>query len=173
MTVPIVETERLVLRGHVPGDYPAYAAMWGDPDVTRFIGGTPLADEEAWAKFMRTLGHWALVGYGFWSVHEKAGGGRVGETGFLDAHRAMTPSLAGMPEVGWAFAKTAQGKGYATEAVTAALAWGDAHFGKVRMACIIAPDNAASLAVAAKTGFREAARTTYKGAPTVVFHRGL
>ena len=104
-------------------------------------------------------------------MQEKAGGLRVGETGFLDVHREIVPSLDGIPEAGWAFAKAAQGKGYATEAVRAVLAWGESHFGKTRFACIIAPENAASLNVAAKTGFREAARTTYKGEPTVVLYR--
>ncbi len=68
---------------------------------------------------MRTFGHWALMGYGFWSVHEKAGGARVGETGFLGVKRIIAPSLDGTPEVGWGFARPAQGKGYATEAVRA------------------------------------------------------
>jgi RimJ/RimL family protein N-acetyltransferase len=104
-------------------------------------------------------------------VIEKSTGHRVGETGFLDVHREIVPSLNGIPEIGWAFAKPAQGKGYATEAVRAALAWGEQRFGKTRFACIIAPGNAPSLNVAAKTGFREAARTTYKGEPTVMFYR--
>lgn len=171
MEIPQLRTERLILRGHRREDYPAFARMWADPEVARFISGAPLTDEEAWAKYMRALGHWALVGYGFWSVHEKNGGARVGETGFLDVHRAIEPPLTGMPEMGWAFDRPAQGKGYATEAARAALAWGEGYFGKTRFCCIIAPDNAASLNVAAKTGFREAARTTYKGEPTIVLHR--
>lgn len=172
MDVPVLETERLVLRGHRAEDFPAYARMWADPDVTRFISGAPLSEEDAWAKFMRAFGHWALMGYGFWSVHEKDGT-RVGELGFLNVKREMAPSLEGIPEVGWAFDKPAQGKGYATEGVHAALQWGENRFGKVRFACIIAPENAASLNVAAKTGFKEAARTSYKGQPTVVLYRDL
>jgi len=171
MDVPVLQTERLILRGHMAEDFPAYARMWAHPDVTRFISGAPLSEEDAWAKFMRAFGHWALMGYGFWSVHEKAGGLRVGETGFLNVKRIIEPSLEGIPEVGWAFDKPAHGKGYATEAVRAVLAWGETRFGKRRFVCIIAPDNAASLNVAAKTGFREAARTTYKGEPTVVLYR--
>lgn len=171
MDIPVLETERLILRGHAREDFPAYARMWAHPEVTRFISGPPLSEEDAWAKFMRAFGHWALMGYGFWSVHEKQGGARVGETGFLNVKRDLTPSLEGIPEVGWAFDKPAQGKGYATEAVRAVLAWGENRFGKTHFACIIAPDNAPSLNVAAKTGFREAARTTYKGEPTVVFYR--
>jgi RimJ/RimL family protein N-acetyltransferase len=171
MDIPVLESERLILRGHRRDDFPAYARMWADPDVTRFISGAPLSEEDAWAKFMRAFGHWALTGFGFWSVHEKDTGARVGETGFLDVKRNMTPSLEGLPEMGWAFDRPAQGKGYATEAVRAALAWGENRFGRRRFACIVAPGNAASLNVAAKTGFREAARTTYKGEPTVLLYR--
>ncbi|HXC53794.1 MAG TPA: GNAT family N-acetyltransferase [Rhizomicrobium sp.] len=167
----VLETERLLIRPPRAEDFPAYAAMWADPDVTRFINGAPLSAEDAWAKFMRGFGHWQLAGYGFWAVIEKSTGLRVGETGFLDVHRDIAPSLDGIPEIGWAFAKAAQGKGYATEAVRAALAWGEQRFGKVRFACIIAPQNAPSLNVAAKTGFKEVARTTYKGEPTVMLYR--
>ena len=171
MIVPVLETERLVLRGHTREDFPAFAAMWGDADVTRFVGGKPLSQEDAWAKFMRTFGHWELTGMGFWSVQDRVSGLRVGETGFLDVKREIAPSLDGTPEIGWAFAKSAQGKGYATEAVRAALAWGEQRLGKIRFACIIAPQNAPSLNVAAKTGFKEFARTIYKGEPAVMLYR--
>jgi RimJ/RimL family protein N-acetyltransferase len=171
MQIPVLETQRLILRGHEPSDFADYFAMWSDPDVTRFIGGKPLNEEEAWAKFMRAFGHWDVVGYGFWSVHEKAGGARVGETGILNVKRTIVPSLEGMPETGWAFAKRAHGKGYATEAVKAIHQWADKHFGKLRMCCIIAPENTASLRVAEKNGYREAARTTYHDDPTVILHR--
>ncbi len=78
LNVPIVETGRLILRAPRPDDFPSYAAMWGDPEVTRFIGGQPLSEEDAWAKFMRAFGHWALVGFGFWTVEEKGSGARLG-----------------------------------------------------------------------------------------------
>lgn len=45
--VPILETPRLILRGPVLEDFPAYAAMWADPEVTRFIGGVPVTEEDA------------------------------------------------------------------------------------------------------------------------------
>jgi RimJ/RimL family protein N-acetyltransferase len=43
---PILETDRLRLRAHTAEDFAASAAMWGDPDVTRFIGGRPFTREE-------------------------------------------------------------------------------------------------------------------------------
>ncbi len=171
MDVPVLQTERLILRGFKREDFPDYLTMWADPDVTRFIGGKPFTEEESWARFMRAFGHWAVVGFGYWAVTEKETGRRVGEIGFLDVKRDITPSMHDIPEMGWAFDKSAQGKGYATEAVRAAIQWGEGHFGKRRFACIIAPENTASLGVAAKLGFREAARTTYKGEPTVMLYR--
>ncbi len=49
--VPIVETERLILRGHKPDDFPAFAAIRADPLVARFTTGKPIKEEEAWGKF--------------------------------------------------------------------------------------------------------------------------
>ena len=140
-------------------------AFGAGPQVTKFIGGKPFSEEEAWGKFLRTFGQWMVMGFGFWSVVERSTGKRVGEAGFVEGRRDIVPSLIGVPECGWSLATHAHGKGYATEAVNAALVWGDAHFGKVRMACIIAPENVASLRVAEKTGFRVAQRTTYRGEP--------
>jgi RimJ/RimL family protein N-acetyltransferase len=168
--IPVLETERLVLRGHRREDFPAYARMWADPVVTRYVTGKPCTEEESWARFMRGLGHWALMGYGFWSLHLKDGT-RIGEGGFLNVKRDLVPSLEGIPEVGWGLAGEAHGKGYAEEAVRAMLAWGEAKFGKRRFACIISPDNAPSLKLAAKLGFREAVRTVYHDDPIVVLYR--
>lgn len=168
---PVIETERLTLRGHMVEDFGECAAMWGDPEVTRFIG-PPSTPADTWARIRGYVGQWALLGYGYWLVEERKTARLVGEVGFGEFLRDITPSLAGRPEIGWVLATDAQGKGYATEAVRAALAWADAHFrAGQKTACIIAPDNAASLRVAGKCGYREIARTTYKDGPTIVMER--
>lgn len=171
MDIPTIETERLILRGHTPEDFPAFAAMWADPVVTRFIGGAPLSEEDAWAKYLRVAGHWALLGYGFWSIVEKASGQRVGEAGILNVKRDTNPSFRDAPEIGWGLLPAVHGKGYATEAVKAILGWAEDHFGKVRMVCIIDPDNTPSLRVAERCGFHEYARTTYKGEAIIILER--
>ncbi|MBV8245041.1 MAG: GNAT family N-acetyltransferase, partial [Candidatus Eremiobacteraeota bacterium] len=116
--------------------------------------------------------HWDLLGYGFWGVEERESGAFIGEVGFADFHRDIEPSLDGLPEVGWVFASHAHGKGYATEAMLAALSWGEAHFGAAaQFACIIAPENAASIRVAEKCGFTLAHRTQYHNEPALLFKR--
>jgi RimJ/RimL family protein N-acetyltransferase len=169
--VPLIETERLILRGHRPDDFVDSLALWTDPEVTRFIGGKPSTREEVWSRLLRYAGHWALLGFGYWAVTEKETGRFLGEVGFADFKREMEPSLDGMPEIGWVIAPHGQGKGYATEAVQAAIAWGDAYFNSRRTACIIAPENQPSIRVAEKCGYREFCRTTYKDKPTIMFVR--
>ena len=169
--VPALETARLRLRGHRPEDLDACAAMWADPAVIRHIGGRPFSGEEVWGKILRYAGHWALLGFGYWAIEDKASGRFVGEAGFADFKRDIVPPFDGAPEIGWALAPWAHGKGLASEAVGTAVAWGDGHFGAGRTVCMIDPENSASLRIAEKTGYREFARTSYKGTPTILFRR--
>jgi RimJ/RimL family protein N-acetyltransferase len=170
LTAPALETERLVLRGHTPADFDECAAMWGDPRVTEFIGGRPSTAEEVWTRVLRYAGMWALLGFGYWVVRERETGRFVGEMGFADFRREVTPPLDA-PEAGWVLAPWAHGRGYATEAVRAVLAWGDAHLAAPHTVCMIAPQNAPSIRVAEKLGYREFARTTFKGDDTLLFQR--
>ena len=171
VTVPILETERLTLRGHRLEDFVQCAAMWADPLVIRYIGGKPLTAEESWTRFLRYAGHWSLLGFGYWVAEEKQSGKFVGEIGFADYKRDIEPSLKGVPEIGWVLASSAHGRGYATEAVSAAVEWGDRRFEGARTACIIAPDNLASVRVAEKCGYRQSQIASYKGHPTLMFER--
>ena len=171
MSVPVIETERLILRGHRLDDFATLAAMWADPGVTRFIGGRASTRAESWARLTRYVGHWALLGFGYWAVEVKGEGRHMGDVGFADWKRDIVPPLEGMPESGWVLAPEAHGRGIATEAVRAALAWGDKHFVGKATTCIIASDNAASIRVAEKCGYREYCRTDFKGSPTVQFRR--
>lgn len=168
---PLLETRRLRLRGHRLDDYAALSAIWGDPQVVRFIGGVPSTPHDAWLRLLRYAGLWKLLGYGFWAIEEKAGGRMLGDIGYMDVKRGITPTLDGMPEVGWALAADAHGQGYASEALAAVLAWGDAHFGAHRAACIIDPANTPSIRLATRAGFRVAHETTYLGDVVQVFFR--
>lgn len=170
-SIPRLETERLVLRGHRAEDFVDCTAMWGDPEVTRFIGGRAFPRDEVWTKLLRYVGHWAVSGFGYWVLEDKRTGRFVGEVGFADFKREMQPSIEGTPETGWVLAPWAHGRGLATEAVRAALAWGRTHLPSQRTVCLISPENLASIRVAEKCGYREFHRTTYKGQPTLLFER--
>lgn len=159
------------MRGHRVEDFEACAAMWADPKVTLHISGRPFTGEETWTRLLRFVGHWQLLGFGYWAVEEKATGVFAGEVGFADYKRDLDPALSGKPEIGWVFASRFHRKGYATEAVQAAIAWGDEHFGAAETFCIIHPGNVASIRVAEKCGYRESQITEYKGQSVIVLNR--
>lgn len=172
--IPRLQTERLILRAFTPADFPAFAAMSADPLVRRYSGdGTPRSEEESWTSFLVIAGHWQVTGYGGWAIEEKASASFVGELGFMDRKRDRGPDLAGVPEMGWGVIPAVFGKGYATEAVQAALAWGRGHFGAVRVIALTTQDNLASIRVAEKCGFKEFRRGLSAGRPRVFFDRIL
>jgi RimJ/RimL family protein N-acetyltransferase len=168
---PSLTTERLTLTPPTMADFEDSAALWADPDVVRYISGTPSTRSEAWARFQRMVGGWTLLGYGAWVVRATASGRFVGEVGFGDFKREITPSFEGAPEAGWVLAPWSHGQGFATEAVAAAHVWGDARFEGPRTVCIIDPDNTASLRVAAKAGYRIYGRSTYRDSEVLLHER--
>jgi RimJ/RimL family protein N-acetyltransferase len=173
MPIPVLETERLTLRGHRLDDFPSCAAMWADPAVSRQLGRQPFTEEESWTRLLRYVGHWSLLGFGYWVVEEKASGKFAGEVGFADYKREMQSPVKELPEIGWVLPTWAHGRSYATEAAQAALRWGDEHFSPPRTTCIVSPDNLPSIRVAEKCGYRDLQLSSYKGHPIIVFVRDV
>ena len=116
---PLLKTDRLILRRHNVEDFAALHEMWTEPVVYQHIVARPSTREESWSRLLRYVGHWALLGYGYWAVEEQATGSFVGEMGFADYHRDIDPPLDGRPELGWILKTSAHGAGYATEALSA------------------------------------------------------
>lgn len=169
--IPTLETARLRLRPHRLDDAAPHAAMWADPAVVRFIGGVPLSREAAWSRFLRQAGLWQLLGFGFFALEDRATGAFIGEAGFHELRRDLAPSIEGTLEAGWVLARAAQGRGLAEEAMRAALGWAATALPARRITCIIRPDHAASLRVAAKLGFTVFAHASYSGGPMLLLDR--
>ncbi|HTU11074.1 MAG TPA: GNAT family N-acetyltransferase [Allosphingosinicella sp.] len=168
---PVLETARLVLRPYQASDLEAQAAAMGDPEVVRHLGATPFSREDTWRRLLCAPGLWSLLGYGYWAIVARDDGRYLGQLGFADFKRDMTPRIEGLPEIGWIFAPAAQGQGYATEAAQAALAWADAVLDAPEIVAIIDADNLASIRVAQKCGFNENEPATYRGEPIILFRR--
>lgn len=166
---PTVETERLRLRAHTAADFEASVPLWNDPIVTRYIGGRAYTPEEVWQRIQRYAGSWALLGHGFWAIEDKGTGKLVGEIGIMDAKRDIDPPFGDSLEMGWALHPDAHGKGYAGEALQAALDWEAKHLKGKCLVAMIDPDNAPSIKLARRMGFTERGRATYRGLPSLVF----
>ncbi|WEX09443.1 GNAT family N-acetyltransferase [Chelativorans sp. AA-79] len=169
--VPVLETERLVLREHRPEDLDAYHALWGDPHVIRFISRAALTREQAWDAIIRHRGMWAVLGFGFWVIEDRQTGKLVGEAGVQERCRDIQPSIEGTLEAGWILRPEVQGRGMAREAMERVIGWAGAAFPGVAFTCIIDPENAPSLKLAERLGFGPVARTSYKEKPNVILQR--
>jgi len=66
--VPTIETERLTLRRHCLDDFAPSSAMWGDSNVVRYISGNPSSAQQSWMRVLNYVGHWSLMGFGYWVV---------------------------------------------------------------------------------------------------------
>ena len=168
MTPPTLTTDRLVLRPHTVADFPGCLTLWTDPGVTRFISARPSTPEEVWRRILAYAGHWQLLNYGYLLATDRQTGAIIGEFGLADFHREIAPPL-GAPEAGWVMLPHYQGRGLAHEAMSALLAWAAPLM--PRTVCMIAPDNEPSLTLAARLGYTEFSRTTYKGDPTILLER--
>ena len=169
--VPLIETERLILRSFAESDLDAQAAVMGDERIVPHLGGNVFSREETWRRMLCAPGLWMMLGYGYWAVERRSDGALLGQVGFADFKRAMHPSIENLPEMGWIFAVEAQGHGYASEAVSAGLGWADAQLPGREIVAIIAPDNAPSIRLARRSGFETQQETVYKDEPILLFRR--
>jgi RimJ/RimL family protein N-acetyltransferase len=168
---PVLTTERLTLRAQRVEDLAPIAAIHGDPATMRHISKQPQGREDSWRRVLAGAGLWALLGYGYWVVERRSDRAVIGQLGWADFKRDMEPSIEGLPELGYMIAGPAQGQGYASEGVAAALAWADAALSPERYVAIISADNAPSIRVIDKAGFTLAGPAVHKGEPVLLYER--
>ena len=148
-----VETARLLLRVPELTDAEALMGIFWDPEVVERKQVTllePPGDRDlALKNTSDMLRHWALRGYGHWSVVEKATGQVIGVVGYYHPQRPW-PGV----DLGWLLQRSRWGHGFATEAAAAALAWAFDFTSIDRVVSLIAPDDLRSIRVATKIGER-------------------
>lgn len=140
-----LETDRLILRPPRAEDFDGWAAFMADEEATRFIGGTqsrPLA----WRSFLSMVGAWHIQGFAMFTVLDKASGRWAGRVG------PWCPEGWPGTEVGWSLAREFWGRGYATEAATAAIDWAFDHLGWTDVIHTIYVGNQPSKTVAHRLG---------------------
>ena len=112
VAIPTLETDRLILRGPEPEDYPDFKATFTSYRA-RFMGG-PLNAYESWMLYAAEIGHWAIRGFGMWMIHDRHSGETYGMAG------GWKPAKWPEAEIAWVIWPDAAGRGIALEAVDAA-----------------------------------------------------
>lgn len=149
--VIVLETERLLFRDHAPGDLEGYCAMEADPEVRRFVGGTPRTREAAERKFREVYLAPVPDRMGLWATVFKPESRYVGYCGVY-GNRTTAGVAAGEGVIGFYLARGYWGRGLATEAGRAFVDFGFAELGMSRIIAHVDSRNAASIHVLEKLG---------------------
>ncbi|MFL5816701.1 MAG: GNAT family N-acetyltransferase [Conexibacter sp.] len=147
-----LRTERLLLRRWRDEDDAPMTAINRDPEVTRYLNRP--ATEVALAAFLPMfVEHWKRHGFGPFALESREADGAGALLGFAGvAYPAYLPALAERPEIGWRLARSAWGRGLATEAALAARDHAFETLGLPELIAIVHPENGRSQAVARKLG---------------------
>lgn len=145
LAIPSLETDHLILRGPEARDFDAYAAFLTDP--VRAAGfGVEKDRPKAWRWFALNIGHWALHGYGYFTMEWKGTGQPCGLTGIWN------PEGWPEPELGWVVFDGFEGRGIAFEGAARARRWAYEELGFTTLTSNIVPGNARSVALAERLG---------------------
>lgn len=161
MAIPVIETQRLRLRAPREGDHAAMAQFYAS-DRSRFVGG-PCSAFDAWGRLLSGLGHWALRGYGWWALEERASGAMAGRLGVV-LHPGWDE-----PELGWHLYDGFEGRGLALEGALAARHYANTVWGMGPLISYIVPENVRSRALAERMGARVEREGSVVGHPCLVY----
>jgi RimJ/RimL family protein N-acetyltransferase len=163
-SVPILYTERLILREYRREDFDAFAAHCADPVSSAYIGA--LDRHAAWRIFCSQAGLWLLDGAGWWSVEEKLTGRLVGSVG------AFFREESTVMELGWNTYRACWGQGFANEAAAALLHHAFEIRCEPKVRALIDSGNESSLRVARRLGLTYEAETELNGNAVGIYTRG-
>ena len=144
-SAPILETERLTLRGPVRSDLPEFTRFMTSSPTMEAQGETA-SEEQAWFGFLTGIGHWQWHGFGFYTLTQRGGNLPLGRVGLLK--HSNWPKV----ELAWHLFEGAEGKGYATEAAQAVRLWAYRSHGFNQLVSYIDSENHRSQAVAKRLG---------------------
>ena len=144
--IPVLETGRLRLRAPRLTDFPVWADIVCSARGAHMMG--PMTRDAAWDDFARLTVTWLLRGHGGWVVETREASDRVGVVliGFEPGDQE--------PELGFALGADHEGKGYASEAATAARDHARDTLRLPSLVSYVDPANTRSLAVLHRLGAR-------------------
>lgn len=147
MHVPIIETERLYLRGFETEDLDELAGILSKPTVMRYMPGSePFSQERAEKALQSIMRHWEEHGFGWWAVMQREHSQLIGWCGLTFVEELEETEVAYLlDEPFW-------GKGIATEGTLAGLRYGFENVGLEHIIALAHVDNIASRRVMEKSG---------------------
>ncbi len=160
--IPTIETERLRLRGWRFEDFDVYVTLATNVDLQKYVGGAK-SKEQAWDDFCAITGQWIHRKVGVFLVADKETDKAIGYAGL------WYPLDLEVPELCWSLFPGNMGKGYATEAATAARLWAYKEHEYRQLISYVHPNNLASRGVAERLGAKIESATKLRGEDRLLF----
>ncbi len=168
MTLPTLETERLLLRQIVESDAEGLHAAFGDAEAMRFWNYPPTQNIAETEERIRRSANADEASHAAWAIVSRSDG----FAGMINYHHREPWNHR--LELGWILAPAFWRRGLMTEAARAALRHCFDAMDTHRIEAMIEPENVASLALVAKLGFvRESGLLRDRGCVSGNFHRVL
>lgn len=157
-----LETPRLGFRPWSQEDLPLAEALWGDPRVTKLVGG-PFSPAQVGEKLREEVARQEQHGIQYWPIFLRNGGEFVGCAGL----RPYKPA-EGIPELGFHLLPGFWGKGLAEEAARAVIRHAFVTLGSKAIFAGHHQENHASRHILEKLGFTFIGQEFYP--PTGLMH---
>lgn len=160
-----IESKRLLVRPFVAdADSKSMLAVYGDPEVMRFIPGGALSGLDAVRALLDAYASaQGTQGFSSWALVERESGCLIGDVGFGN----FEPT--GDIELGYTLARPYWGRGYASEAARACLTAGLAQLSAERIIAVVDEANASSLRVVERIGMSRIDRISAHGRPHFLY----
>lgn len=142
-----LQSERLGFRQWSAEDLPLAMGLWGDADVTTFIGG-PFSEAQVHERLDKEIARQAEYGVQYWPMFLLTSGEHVGCCGLRPYDMAQA-----VYEIGFHIRKVFWGQGYAREAAQAVIDYAFTMLGAKGLFAGHNPANAASRSLLMKLGF--------------------
>ena len=171
--VPVLSSERLLLKPATAADLETLYALWRMPEVLRYLfDGITMTHEQARSHLQHFLDQ-NDEGCGLWMIYERAGFGFVGEIGLEipDEMVKFDPLLEGETEFQIALHPDGWGKGYGEEALTVLLAYAFDELGLPQVMGVADAPNQASRRLQEKMGFVWQREVEGDAGPLVIYKR--
>ena len=163
---PQIETVRLVLRPLRLADLGPMHEVYADREVMRYGTGGAVSEsiEDSERRLRNLIEHQERHGFGIWAITQRDTGAVIGDCGLFESVRRE-----GEVELAYRVAKPHWGRGYATEAARAWLAYGFDALDLRRIYAATHAENVASRRVVEKIGMRPVGVVDHEGTELLLF----
>lgn len=164
-----LETERLTMRWLTLEDADLMLAVWNDPAFFRFVGdrGIRTVEQAQEALLGGAFKMYEEHGHGPYRLALKADDVAIGTCGLFRREGVDEP------DIGWGVLPEFGRCGYAYEAASAVLEYGQSELGLSRILAFISPENKPSIGLARKIGLRFERLTRLAGEEEFVSQYGV